>query len=212
MYLFSRRARLTGGRARDAMEWATQVCDKVNQVTDLDVTLYGQVFGRDVGTVSWTCTVDDLTQLEAAQDKLLVDDVFAETIERGAEFMTDGPHDSLVQIVHGEKDPNQHIEYVSTVHSVCALGGLQRGIELGMQIAQKATELGGFPTLFGLHTTGTYGGVAWFTGAPSLADLQSSEAKVNSDPSFIELIDKGAVGAYTGDAWATTQRVYRKIH
>ena len=143
MYLFSRRVRLTRGRARDAMGWATDVCDMVNKATDLEMTLYGQVFGRDVGTVSWTCTVDDLTQLEAGQDKLMVDDGFAEAIERGAQFTTDGPHDSLVQILHGERDPNQHIEYVSTVHSVCAVGGMQRGVELGVQIAQKSADLGG---------------------------------------------------------------------
>lgn len=212
MYLFSRRVRLGRGRARDAMEWATQVCDLVTKGTELDLSLYGQVFGRDVGTVSWTCTVDDLTQLEAAQDKLMVDDGFAEAIERGAEFQTDGPHDSLIQILHGAPDPDQHIEYATIVHSVCAPGGLVRGVELGIQIAQRATELGGMTTSFGMHTTGAYGGVAWITTAPSLADLQASEAKVNGDPSFVKMVDDGAPGTYSGDSWATNQRMYRKLH
>ena len=212
MYLYSRRVRLTRGRARDAMEWSTQICDLVNKGTDLDMSLYGQVFGRDVGTVAWTCTVDDLTQIEAASDKLTVDDAFAAAIERGAEFQTDGPHDSLIQILHGEPDPTRHVEYVTIVHSVCAIGGFQKGVELGIQIAQKSTELGGQQTSFGMHTTGPNGGVAWITTAPSLAELQEAEAKVNGDPAFIQLVDGGAPGAYTGDAWATHQRMYRKIH
>ena len=135
-----------------------------------------------------------------------------DAIERGAEFQTDGPHDSLIQILHGEPDPTRHVEYVTIVHSVCAIGGFQKGVELGIQIAQTSTELGGQQTSFGMHTTGPYGGVAWITTAPSLAELQEAEAKVNGDPAFIQLVDGGAPGAYTGDAWATHQRMYRKIH
>jgi hypothetical protein len=74
MYLFSRRARLSGAKFRESIAWAINVTEKVAQTTGLQVGLWNQTFSPAVGTLAWSTFVPDLGALEAANDKLMVDD------------------------------------------------------------------------------------------------------------------------------------------
>ncbi|MEY2590251.1 MAG: hypothetical protein QOJ67_2235, partial [Acidimicrobiaceae bacterium] len=44
MYLFSRSTRLGPSNQREAMEWSVNVTQKVNQISELDVSLWTTVF------------------------------------------------------------------------------------------------------------------------------------------------------------------------
>src|ERR1700760_1812471 len=98
MYLFSRRARLASGNTRASMTWATAITEKVNQITSLNVGLYAQVFSPGLGTLAWSPFVPDLATLEAADDKLLVDDGYVSMLDEGAKYDAGGADDALVQI------------------------------------------------------------------------------------------------------------------
>ncbi|MEO6629999.1 MAG: hypothetical protein ABIP03_15690 [Aquihabitans sp.] len=211
MYLFTRSTRIAPGHTRAAMTWATEITERATESTDLHMSLHAQVFSPETGTVTWSTFVDDLNQLEAAEDKLMVDDQFQSLVDRGVEYTPHGVQDGLLQLVHGEPDTSRTIDYVVVNRSVCAPGAMAKGLELGVAIAQKATELSGHTTMFGMDTTGAFGGVGWMTGYANLADLQAAEAKVFSDADFIALVDDGAVDVYTDDITANTQRIYRRL-
>ena len=162
------------------------------------------------GTLTWTTFVEDLTTLETAEAKLMVEDAFVAEIERGVGFMTEaGIDDELAQVLHGEIDPSRDPRYAAVVRSVVVPGGFAKGVEAGIEIARRATELGGQPTTFLLATTGMYGGVAWVTGADSLAELERAEQAVNADPGFVQYIDEVAPGAF--QPGVTTQAIYTRI-
>jgi hypothetical protein len=211
MYLFSRRARVAPGKTRAAMTWATEITEKVHQITGLNVSLYAQTFSPEVGTLAWSTFVPDLATLEAATDKLLVDDAYVSMLDAGAQFAMGGADDALLQLVHGEPDPKRLIEYVTTVEAVCANGSVTRGVELGIEIAQRAEKTIGLPVLFATGTTGSYGSVGWFTGYADIGELERAQRALADDSKFGEFVDKNVRGVYAEDPSQTRQLVYRHI-
>jgi hypothetical protein len=211
MYLFARRARVGPGHVRDALASAVSITETVNRITGLRVGLFSEVFSPEPDILSWSTFVPDLATIEVAMDKLMADEGYISDVENLAQYTVGGPQDALAQIVYGEPDPNRQVEYASVANSVLAVGGLQRGTELGIKIAQKATEITGVPSLFLLNTTGSYGGVAWVSGYANVQELQQASEKIASDPSFLALIDNEAPGAYSTESTATIQTVFRRL-
>jgi len=211
MYLFSRRARLAPGNTREAMTWATSITEKVNQIVGLDTSLFAQTFSPEVGTLVWSTFVPDLATLESANDKLLVDDGYVSMVDAGAKFAQGGVDDTLLQLVSGAPDPSRQIEYATTVQTVCANGSVAKGIELGVEIAQRAEKIIGSPVLFATAATGGYGGVAWITGYTDVQALEASQQALAADTKFGEFVDKSVRGVYAEDPSATQSLMYRRI-
>lgn len=210
MYLFARRGRMTNGKLRDSMAWAVGITEKVNQITSLGVELWRPTMSPGITGLSWNCFVEDLTALETAEQKLLVDEGYLAEFERGASFFGNNPiDDQVAQVLFGDVDPSASPTYAAVVTSELAPGAFTKGIEAGIQIAARAGELGGLPTAFLLSTTGTYGGVTWITVADTLQDLERGEQASNSDPGFVELIDQLAPGVYLPGVTTTT--IYTKV-
>ena len=211
MYLFSRRAQLAPGNTAAAMTWATNITEKVNQITDLTLSLFTEIYSPGVGVLSWSAFVPDLATLEAATDKLAVDESYISMVDAGAKFAAGAATDLLSQIVHGAPDPNRKVEYVSVVQSACASGALTKGIELGVEIAQRAEKITGVPTMFATRATGTYGGVAWISGNADIKALEAAQAALAADAKFGEHVDKSVKGVYVEDLEATRTTIFRRI-
>jgi hypothetical protein len=211
MYLFSRRVRIGGGQTRAAMEWALGQTEKVNRITGLQVSLYTQVCSPEVGSIGWSTFVPDLATLEAAGDKLNVDDDFVSATDKGATLTVGGPEDTLSQVISGAPDPSRPIEYVTAVHTVCATGNLARGMELGVEIAQRSEKITGTPTLFLADVTGAYGGVGWVSGHENIQALEAAQQKLASDASWAKYLDKEVKGTYADEPGHTTQLIYRRL-
>jgi hypothetical protein len=212
MYLFSRRARLANGHLRDSTAWAVGVTEKVNQITELDVSLWTTVFSPGLGELVWATFVTDLAVLEAAEAKLMVDDEYVALVDKGAAFSTaDGADDTLSQLLHGEVDPTRQIQYVAVIETTVAAGKTIRGMELGVEIAQRATKVTGIPTAFLADTTGNYGGVRWITGYDTIAQLQSAGETIASNTGFGQFVDKEAASVYLAGPSVTTQRIARRV-
>lgn len=210
MYLFTRTGRLRPGHMRDAMAWAVGITEKVNQVTSLNIGLWTTAFSPRNGTLVWSTFVEDLTALETANAKLMVEDSFIAEVDRGAQFTSaEGVDDLVAQLVYGEVDPSRNPKYAAVVQTTMAPGGLVKGIEAGIEIAKRATELAGIPTAFLVASTGMYGGVAWLSAADTLEELEHGEQAVNANPEFIRYIDEVAPGVYVPGM--ATQAIYSRI-
>jgi hypothetical protein len=212
MYLFSRRARLGGGRVRESVAWAVEASQKVTQVTGLNVGLWMRRFSPDTGTIAFSSIVTDIATLEAANDKMMVDDGVLALLDKGSQYLLPGSlTDRLATIVSGQPEPNRPLEYAVMVDATMAAGKLVEGIEVGVEIAQRAQKITGVQTVFLSHATGNYGGVSWLTGFANVGELERAQTALNSDSSFIEYIDKKAKGVYNDTPGASTQVIYRRI-
>ncbi len=211
MYLFSRQTRLAGGHGLRGVEWAAEMCERVNQSTDLDLSLWGRMFSPEFGTIAFTAFVEDLAQIEAAADTLNADNGYIEASNEGAGLTIGGLDDSLGELVHGAPNPDVQPQYVSVVQSVCANGAAVKGIVLGVELAQKAEAITGAPTLFGRNLTGNYGGVSWISGALDVAGLEANQAALAADPDWAAAIEESTAGVYSDDPSVTEQIIWRKL-
>jgi hypothetical protein len=208
MYLFTRRTRVAPQHQLDGLEWATAICEKVNQITSLDVGVWTPVMSPAVGTLSFGCATETLTDLENGEAKLLADPIYLDLAKQGAEITTGQLDDMVAQYLTGGGPIGFEPSYVAVVQSQLANGNMQKGVAAGITIAERATELGGQPTAFLLGTTGSYGAVAWITAAATLADLERGEQAVNGNPDFIALVDESSTCYLPG---VTTQEIWRRI-
>lgn len=212
MYLFSRRGRLDGGNYTATIEWAVAITQRVSEVSGLDVGLWSQTLSPEVGTVGWTTFVPDLPTLEAGLDRAAADSTYLELADAGREFVLPGSlDDSLGLVIHGEVDPERELNYVVVNRSTAASGGLAKAMAVGVEIAEKAAQISGNPVMFTADLSGDYGSVAWLSGTSDIGEMERALLAINSDPSFVELIDTKAPGAFTDQAGASTQVIYRRL-
>jgi hypothetical protein len=210
MYLFTRSARLAPGNLETAMDWAVRITEKVNQIVELDVSLWARVFSPANGTLVWTSTVEHLAALEASDDKLMADSGYLSLVEEGATLMSSDPiDDQLSQLVYMDPAAAGVLgQYANVVEATLAPGNSVRGVELGIDIAQRASKITSCPTSFAVAVTGDYGGVAWLTTFSSVEQLQQSQEAIASAPEFAQKVDKEASKVFLPNV---TQLSYRRI-
>jgi hypothetical protein len=209
MYLFTRQTRLAPGHFRDGMTLAVEITEKVNQITALNVGLWSSVMSPGAGTISWGAAAESLTDLEDANAKMMVDDVLMDMATRSAALTVGGVEDQVAQFLHNPAPADSNPKYVGVVQSALANGSFQRGVEVGIEIAQRGTELSGQPTAFLLGTTGPYGAVAWISSADNLKQLEDGNNAVNMNPDFIKFLDEAASSCYLPGA--TNQSIWQRI-
>jgi hypothetical protein len=188
------------------MAWSIATAAKATQISGIPVTAWTSMWGEDAGTVVWSAFLDDLVGLEQAGDKLAIDGGFNQRIAE-AEAMFSGPVvDTLAQVIHG--DPAAETpHYVTVVTAELATGRIRDGLAAAVEIAEAAERISRRPTGVALAVTGRYGGIAWFTGFPDIEAVQTGEAAINADPSFVALIDRVS-DCYQPEA---QQAIYRQL-
>jgi hypothetical protein len=211
MYLFSRRLRLAPGNTRKSMEWALGQTESVNKITGLPVSLFMQVYSPEVGSLAFSTFVPDLAALEAAGDKLNADDGFASAVDAGSSMIAAGPDDLLAQVIYGEPDPNRQVEYATAVQTTCATGKVGKGMEVGIELAQRAEKVMDTPVLFLANVTGNYGTVGWLSGHENVQALEATQQALASDTDWAQFVDNQTEGVYTDDPSQTTQLIYRRL-
>jgi len=212
MYLFGRRAQLSGNKFRKSLEWVAEVTNRVSQTTGLQVGVWNQMFSPAVGTILWTATVPDLATLEGATDKLMVDEDYADLVDKGLDYTMPGMVDDVLGvIISGAPDPDRPNEYAIVARASIVSGQIATGMALGVEIAERVEAITGSPTLFIAEATGNYGGVGWATGFANISDMERAQMAVNGDAKFIELVDAKAKGVFNDSPGSATQVIYRRI-
>jgi hypothetical protein len=194
------------------MMWATEITDRVNQVTGLGVTLHSQVFSAEVGELVWVAMVPDLSTLEKGFEKLAVDDFYIAEQDRAHGFMTGPPTDVLQSQVHGSPVDLGVGSYASAVTTTCATGRITEGVTNAIALAERATAITGAETTVSVGQTGPYGTISWGTGHPGIESLDAAQQALNGDPDWLAFVDEMTAGVYTSDPMASMQAVYRRIH
>lgn len=211
MYLFVRRARLTGGQTRASMMWAEEITERVNQVTDLGFTLHAQVFSAEVGELVWAATVSDLATLEKGVEKLQVDDFYIAEQDRGHSFMLGPPSDLLQNVVHGEMSEMPLGGYTTAITSVCAEGRMTEAVTAAIAVADRVKKMTGTLPTVSLATTGPYGGITWSTGFPAMASMEAANAAMAADTGWIPFVDATTSGLFTTNPGSSSQAMYRRL-
>lgn len=97
---------------------------------------------------------------------------------------------------------------MAVVESRFANGAFARGMEVGIEIARRASAIGS-PTAFLLSVTGAYAGCMWLSPAASLRELEAGEQAVRSDADFVAFLDREAASCFLPGV--TTQSIWARV-
>jgi hypothetical protein len=207
MYLFSRSRHLKSAFARQSIASAIEGAGLVKNITGTEFSVWTTFASPDVGRLVWSAMFEHLDDLQAAGQKLGESVEWNDWIEN-SDSLYDGPsEDALIQVVHGEPDPDRTVNFVSVTNALCANGKLAAGMAAGVEIAEMATKVTGIPVSFGALQTGRFGGVVWFTGAESMRETEEAEAALAADPTWMQLVDSHGGTYQTGAESAWYQRL-----
>ena len=165
MYLFSRSVRPGPGNPEKQLDWALRITEKVNQISEMPVSLWTTVFSPNAGQFVWSSILEDLLTMETTFEKLFADRGYASLVEEGGTHASgDAVDDGLLQFLFVDpKAADIESKYAGVVRTTAAPGGLVKGMELGVETAQLAGKITGSATSFASAVTGPYGMVEWIT-------------------------------------------------
>jgi hypothetical protein len=207
MHVFSRTITLAPGDVRKQMEWAVRITEKVNQISEIPIRLWSVVMSGDAGQLGWGLSVPTLAGLEALDDKLTADSGYLDLVTEGAQYVRFGPTDMLVRLLYADPTINvDRTQYIQTATAVASPGELAAAVEVGVEIAQKASAVSGCPGTFGVHSLGTMGTVQWSTYFESIEQYEHGVEAVNADEAFQQLTSRRTEGLFIGTASLTLVR------
>ena len=189
MYQFGRVLTLQGD-TRETMPWAVEVTAHVNANTDMDVTLWGSVFGYPVGTVAWSTFVEGRAQLSGEMAKLPTDAAYLDLALKAQEWVTGPAEDIFRSLVHGgpAEDPPAVGAIASITQAVAATGKMPEAVAWGVDMAQHATRVTGHPVSLLVNAYGDFGGMAFISTAADMAAADASSDALQADTDYVAKI------------------------
>ncbi|MDP9463256.1 MAG: hypothetical protein M3P52_01420 [Actinomycetota bacterium] len=190
MYLYTRMDRMILGKADEAIAFATEAAAYVTDKTGTPVYTWASVFGAPLGTVTWSARLDSMAALGALQDQLAVDPGFAELGKRGSELFVNDISDSISQGVASTSNEGPRA-FASVVTAQCAPGRIADAMAWGVDIMETVGKLTGLPTMMLRSMYGPFAGLGWVSAASSMAEMDTAEAAMSADPTYIKKLDQG---------------------
>ena len=211
MLLFAREIRLNGSRFREAIAHSVALADYVTQTNGVPVEVWAPVYSPAADTLSYTAVLPDLTALETAMDKLMVDEHYHEMVEQAQQFVIPGTlNDGLLNIVYPSEPPTEDRPdtYARVIQSTAVVSRITEAVELGVELAARAQEVTGTPVLFGISETGPFIGVEWIYLHANAAEAEQANVQVGTDAKVMELIGRTPNLFIAG---GSTRTLYRKL-
>lgn len=91
MVYFSRRATMKNGKAEDAIKWAKEVADYLNNKFGTKIGVYVQRWGDNpTGTIYWVGNLETMSKYLEFVEKINNDEGYIERLSNSVQFFVDG--------------------------------------------------------------------------------------------------------------------------
>jgi len=187
MYQFGRVLTLSGD-VRETTAWAADITGQANELTDLDVSLWGCTFGYPVGTVAWSAIVEGRAQLAAETAKLAADSAYLDSVMKAEDWVDTPAQDIFRSLVHGGpgNEPPAVGAIASITQAVAATGKLPEAIAWAVDMATHASTVTGNSVSVLMNAYGDFGGMAFISTAADMAAADASADALRDDASYME--------------------------
>jgi len=192
MYLYLRRVVMNPVHTRAGMAHAIAMTEYVNQRTDLEVSLFQVLQGEPLGTLNFAHRTESIAASVEAVDKLLATDEYPAKIEEGAGYFIGNAEDRVGTIAHIAGEVSGPPAAASVVTATIDLPQVSRAMAWSVDLADYAANLSGVPMAVVTSNSGQYGAVSWISYGQSIAQLEQSQEKINSDPGFLQRLADSA--------------------
>ncbi len=207
MFVSARMRHLSSASAREGVAAAVEVAGMASDITGIDISTWASLWSRENGLIVWSATIESLSELEVAEEKLAASAEFGDWLD-AHDKLFDGPTtDSLVQVVHGAPDSERTVNVAVVTNAVGANGKMAAAMAAGVELADATTKVTGIPTMFATNVTGLYGGAVWISGNENLGEMEKAITALNADSSFAALVDQHAPSFQAG----TETTWYRRL-
>jgi len=186
MYLFTRRVVVSPSQYRAGLAHAIEMTEYVNQKTDLDVSLYQALQGEPLGTLTFAYRTDSYATSLESVDQLIGSDDYLAKVEGGADYFVGSAQDRLGNILHIAGDVSGPPAAAAVVTAVIEVPQVSAAMKWSLELADYTSELSGVPIAVVTSNYGQYGTVSWISYGQSVAQLEQSQEKINSDPGFLQ--------------------------
>jgi len=206
MYLFTRRVVIDPAHFRAGMAHAIAMTEYVNQRTDLEVSLFQVLQGEPLGTLTFAYRTESFAASLESVDELLGSDEYLAKVEGGAGYFVGSPEDRLGTIVHITGEVSGPPAAASVVTAAIDVPRVSRAMAWSVDLADYTANLSGVPIAVVTSNFGQYGRVSWVSYGQSVAQLEQSEEKINSDPGFLQRLADSAGFFVPGSGVAALSR------
>ncbi len=191
MKIFIRQLQLRGTVAGTA--WAMDVTGKVQERSDLPVSLWSGMMGTRPGTIVWSARIDGVAQMAALNDTMLADADYLAAVNAGAELVESVEMDRVVEIIHGElTGPAEIGSFSGNVMAVAQEGKVGAAGAWAVEIADIWSGITGLPAIVTTTTAGPMGEYGWFVRHADAASIDDASTKLMASPDYIEALDRSA--------------------
>lgn len=189
MHLFIRSVHMSGPGPQ-VLGYASGMREYVDSKLDSDVALWAVDFGRPVGTLSYSTTVDGLAGYTEMVESFTSDDAYWAKAAEGIE-LTDGAENHLLEAIYGEFGGAAPVGAVATGTTAVTQAGFTLAVEWGVAAAQMVEQITEQPVIFGTDVAGTFGEFGWITVSADAAAADAANAKLRASAEYVEMVSSG---------------------
>lgn len=187
MYIFNRATTLNRHRLLEATGAAVEVAGKVSEITGMAVSVFATRYGQPLNTIGWSVRLESQAELQAATDKLMADQGYVQWISSHTDLFEDAATDQLSTVVSSTL-AGAPKRFYTVLTAAAANGRLADAVAFGVRAQQFVAEATGLATAFLTGVYGTFGTVAWLTGADSMSDLDNLVAMQMTNADYHTLV------------------------
>jgi hypothetical protein len=191
MFLFTRISTIAPGRMRSAQGFIADVTAHVNENTPFDVSVWAAVFGRPVGTVAWSLTVDSLAEFLDASGELNASSAYVDKVNSSGDVFAGPAEDFLREVVHVAGEPPTEFDYATSTVAVVAERFTQT-IGWSIEMTDLAHATTGHAAMLLRDVYGDFGGLMWLSGVSGAAAIEAANAAIRDSPDYLAKLDEAA--------------------
>jgi hypothetical protein len=191
MYLFNRSLVAARGREADAASFALESSSHISAASGVEFSVFSAVFGRPIGTLSWTAIVDSLEEFQVATDKLNADAKYQQITARAADLFDGGGQDVFAQLVSATPDAAPSGWYSVTEATIVAAHGAA-AMEFGVAMQAYIETTYEVSTAFLSETFNQMGSVAWTIGFDSPKQFDAMSSAIMTDAKYSKMVADAA--------------------
>ncbi len=170
----------------EAVGFAVEAAQDVEDATGLAVGVWRAVYGRPLGSLAWSVQVDSFADLATMNQKLAENESFLAKSENARSlFMAGSFQDSLTRVVHSAGTPGA-VGYVSGLTATGQAGKTAEVMAFGVDIADYVSSVTGNATMFCVDAFAAVGQVTWITAYAEAASIDEAQEQLMGDPGYLE--------------------------
>lgn len=172
--------------------FAVDIAEEVERASGVPLSVWTVLYGRPMGTVSWSAQLDSFVDLATFSSKLAESSSHMEKVQAAAGLWIPGSfEDRLANVVHTAGAPGS-VDCVSSLTAVAAPGRMGDATAFGAEVSDHVAALTGCSLTFCVDAFADMGQVTWFVGYADAAAVDTAQAAIAADAGYQERVNATA--------------------